>query len=143
MPTRAERLRFLMTALAHGQSGPQADFTLTRGTDAAKWYSRRGTESFGSVTGDLVLPVAGTIDRVWYRTTTLTFNGAGGSWSNWRAGPGAAATFTVTTPHGEVVYAPADQHSVGGGFIGFTCSNADVVIFAQVAAGEEVRVVIT
>ena len=127
-----------------GAPSIQADFTLERGSDPAKWYSRHAGETFGSVpVGDLtVSPPGGTITRVWDRTSALTFNSATGSWMDWRAGPGATSVFVITTPYGEVVYRSTDQHSIGGGFISFTTSAADRTIFGQVLSGDEVRVVI-
>ena len=123
---------------------PHSEFTITVEIDNMRWYSRRGGEVVGTATGDLTLPVAGTIDRVVQQTSaSLTINATGGSWATWRLGPGAQATVTIETPHGTIPLSVAsDVSSIGGGFIRFAFSPAQQTIASGVATGDLVTITI-
>ena len=124
---------------------PHSAFTITVELDNMRWYSRRFGEVVGTATGDLTLPVAGTIDRVVQQNnTSLTINATGGSWNTWRLGPGAQATVTIETPHGTIELSVArDVSTVGGGFIRFALSASHRTIANNVATGDLVTITIT
>ena len=124
---------------------PHSEFTITVEIDNMRWYSRRGGEVVGTATGDLTLPVAGTIDRVVQQTSaSLTINATGGSWATWRLGPGAQATVTIESRHGTITLMVAsDVSSIGGGFIRFALSPAQQTIASGVATDDLVTITIT
>lgn len=92
-----------------------ADFTITRGTVATPWWSRRGGEVIGSAVGDLEIFSGVAVDRVQWNPAgnhRLIFNTSGDP-QPWVNGDGAAAILTVRIAAFELVLRMADREGLG------------------------------
>ena len=116
---QALAVRYLQVAYDGGPPvvpvGFEVDFTLTRGTDATPWWSRRGAEVIGSAVGDREIVTGVSIDRVhWNRDGNfrLIFN-TDGDPQPWLAGAGANAQLIVHIGASQIVLDVPDIEGQG------------------------------
>ena len=124
------------------------EFTITSGiAGQGYWYNRRGGTNVGTVTGNLVLPAVGTINRFGISGGDILINRAVqlGNFSDWvLANPGYSITLTfLDDSNAEIVLTSAEQDGApGGGFIRFSLTTTQLDTVNNVSVGSRINVVI-
>ena len=145
MPPYTEQQRhYWLSAFACGPPAGVlvADFTITRGTSATDWYSRHGTQNFGSIAGDSNVD-GNRVSRVRRTSSQIIFNTEDTpGWPTWWNANSATATITMyIMGAAPIVFTAAELNGVVTSALRFNQSAAVVAITATVAQGDEVRFV--
>ena len=144
MPPYTEAQRRYLCQHACGPPGGAAvaDFTITRGTSATDWYSRHGSQAFGSIAGDSSVD-GNRVSRVRRTSSQIIFNTEDTpGWPDWWNANSATATITMyITGAAPIVFTAAELNGVVTAALRFNQSAAVLAITATVAQGDDVRFV--
>ena len=143
MPTPEDQRRYLCQhACGPPAVAPVADFTITRGTNATDWYSRHGSQMFGSITGDRSVD-GNRVSRVRRTSSQIIFNTEDTpGWPDWWNANSATAKITMyIAGAAPIVFTLSELNGVVAAALRFNQSADVVAITAAVAQGDEVRFV--
>ena len=143
MPT-PEQIHWHLCAAACGPPVGPFTFTVEAGGSGNFW-SQHGGQTVGSVTdGSVSLPGNIEVSRLWRRLATsfrMNQNGSGSFVDFLAAYPDA--TIEMSTPHGDVTLAFADNASIGATFANFGITAAQNTILNAIVSGDSVVVTVT